>query len=121
MTPAKWAVLGPEDRASDACAGMAYPLVVKVLPSECEHKTELGLVKLRVQTAEEVDACAREFRERVGRPDMGVLVQEMISDGVEIVVFRESLQKFGCAAGDDIDDATRKITGLEDLIKVGGD
>ncbi|MBE2966992.1 acetate--CoA ligase family protein [Burkholderia cepacia] len=86
MTPAKWVVLGPEDRASEVCAGMAYPLVVKVLPSECEHKTELGLVKLRVQTPEEVDACAREFRERVARPDMGVLVQEMISDGVEIVV-----------------------------------
>ena len=86
MTPAKWVVLGPEDRASDACAGMAYPLVVKVLPSDCAHKTELGLVKLRVQTAEGIDACAREFREQVGRPDMGVLVQEMISDGVEIVV-----------------------------------
>jgi hypothetical protein len=42
-------------------------------------------------------------------------------DGVEVVVFREGLQKFGCAAGDDIDDATRKIAGLEDLIEVGGD
>ncbi|RQR21624.1 hypothetical protein DIE23_38045 [Burkholderia sp. Bp9143] len=86
ITPAKWVVLGPEDRASDACAGMTYPLVVKVLPSECEHKTELGLVKLRVQTAQDVDAYAREFREKVGKPDMGVLVQEMISDGVEIVL-----------------------------------
>jgi acetate---CoA ligase (ADP-forming) len=86
ITPAKWVVLGPQDRASDACAGMAYPLVVKVLPSECEHKTELGLVKLRVQAAEDVDAYAREFRTRVGKPEMGVLVQEMISDGVEIVL-----------------------------------
>jgi acetate---CoA ligase (ADP-forming) len=86
ITPAKWVVLGPQDRASDACAGMKYPLVVKVLPSECEHKTELGLVKLRVQTPDDVDAYAREFRARVGKPEMGVLVQEMISDGVEIVL-----------------------------------
>jgi acetate---CoA ligase (ADP-forming) len=86
ITPAKWVVLGPHDRASDACAGMKYPLVVKVLPSECEHKTELGLVKLRVQTPDDVDAFAREFRARVGKPEMSVLVQEMISDGVEIVL-----------------------------------
>ena len=51
VTPAKWLVLGPEDRAAKACTGMKYPLVVKVLPSESEHKTELGLVKLRVRSA----------------------------------------------------------------------
>jgi acyl-CoA synthetase (NDP forming) len=60
--------------------------VVKVLPSESEHKTELGLVKLRVRSAEEVDVHAAEFRRRLGRPDMGVLVQEMVGDGVEIVL-----------------------------------
>jgi acyl-CoA synthetase (NDP forming) len=86
VAPAKWLVLGPEDRASKACAGLAYPLVVKVLPSESEHKTELGLVKLRVQTPEDVDAHAADFRKRLGKPNMGVLVQEMVGDGVEVVL-----------------------------------
>jgi len=86
ITPAKWLVLGPEDRAEKACAGLQYPLVVKVLPSESEHKTELGLVKLRVQTPEAVDAYAQEFRQRLGKPSMGVLVQEMVGDGVEVVL-----------------------------------
>lgn len=86
VTPAKWLVLGAEDRAETACADLKYPLVVKVLPSESEHKTELGLVKLRVATPEAVDAHAAAFREQLGKPKMGVLVQEMVSDGVEVVL-----------------------------------
>lgn len=86
IQPAKWLVLGPHDQAANACAGLAYPLVVKVLPSESEHKTELGLVKLRVRTPAEVDAHAADFRQRLGKPEMGVLVQEMVDGGVEVVL-----------------------------------
>jgi acyl-CoA synthetase (NDP forming) len=86
ITPAKWAILGPQDRAATVCASMTYPLVVKVLPSESDHKTELGLVRLRVRSPEEVDAHAREFRRRVGKPDLSVLVQEMVEDGVEVIL-----------------------------------
>jgi acyl-CoA synthetase (NDP forming) len=86
IRPANWRVLAPADRASTACTGLDYPLVVKVLPSECEHKTELGLVKLRVRTPEEVDALAADFRLRLGKPEMGVLVQEMITGGLEVVL-----------------------------------
>ena len=86
IMPARWVVLGPEDRAAKTCAGMKYPLVVKVLPSESEHKTELGLVKLRVQSPEEVDAYAADFRQRIGKTRVGVLVQEMVDEGVEVVL-----------------------------------
>ncbi|CAH2894521.1 MAG: Acetyl-CoA synthetase (ADP-forming) alpha and beta chains, putative [uncultured Paraburkholderia sp.] len=86
ITPAKWIVLGPGETAAKACAHLSYPLVVKVLPSECEHKTEMGLVRLRVRSADEVDAIAAEFRGRLDKPNMGVLVQEMLGDGVEIVL-----------------------------------
>lgn len=86
VTPAQWRILGPQDKAADVCADLNWPLVVKALPSEAEHKTELGLVKLRVQTPEDVDAHAAAFRKTVGKPAMGVLVQEMITDGVEVVL-----------------------------------
>jgi len=86
IRPAKWVALGPNDRAATACARLAYPLVVKVLPSESEHKTELGLVKLRVQTPVDVNAHAAEFRRRLGKPEMSVLVQEMVDGGVEVVL-----------------------------------
>lgn len=86
ITPAKWIVLGADATAAKACAHLSYPLVVKVLPSECEHKTEMGLVRLRVRSADEVDSIAAEFRGRLDKPNMGVLVQEMLGDGVEIVL-----------------------------------
>ncbi|HSW19446.1 MAG TPA: acetate--CoA ligase family protein, partial [Ramlibacter sp.] len=86
VTPAKWVVVGRDDRAAKACAQLSYPLVVKALPSEAEHKTEMGLVKLRVQSADEVDALATQFRERMGKPQAGILVQEMVGDGVEVVL-----------------------------------
>ena len=95
VTPARWVVLGPEDRAASACSEMTYPLVVKVLPSDAEHKTELGLVKLRVQSADEVDALAHQFRDRLGSPRAGVLVQEMVDEGVEVVLSCRRQTDFG--------------------------
>lgn len=86
ITPANWLILSPSDRADQACASLTYPLVVKVLPSESEHKTELGLVKLRVGTPQDVDIIAADFRQRLGKPHAGILVQEMIGDGVEVVL-----------------------------------
>ena len=81
-----WRILGPGEHAVDACRDLAYPLVVKVLPSESDHKTELGLVKLRVTSPDDVDALAASFRETLGKPDAGILVQEMIDGGIEVVL-----------------------------------
>lgn len=86
IKPAPWTILEPGQSAAAACADLVYPLVVKVLPDETDHKTELGLVKLRVQTPEEVDRHAADFREKLNKPDLQVLVQEMINDGVEVVL-----------------------------------
>nr|WP_236638601.1 acetate--CoA ligase family protein [Mangrovicoccus ximenensis] len=86
LDPAPWRLLHPGDDPAEACAGLAWPLVVKVLPDAADHKTELGLVKLRVQTPEEVAFHADAFRRSLGRPDLPVLVQEMVTDGVEVVL-----------------------------------
>jgi acyl-CoA synthetase (NDP forming) len=86
IKPAKWRVLGAQDRVATACSELSYPLVVKVLPSDSEHKTELGLVKLRVRTPEEVEGHAADFRKRLGKPNLNILVQEMVDGGVEVVL-----------------------------------
>ena len=86
IAPAKWTLLGPDDRAAEACASMTFPVVVKALPSDADHKTELGLVRLRLRSFEEIDACAKEFRARLGKPQSRMLVQEMIEGGVEVIV-----------------------------------
>ena len=85
-TPVNWLVLQPGDGAATACAKFKYPLVVKVLPSDAEHKSEMGLVKLRVATPADVDRIAAEFRQKMGKPQAGILVQEMADDGVEVVL-----------------------------------
>lgn len=86
VTPARWSLLAPGVPARQGCAALRFPLVVKVLPSDAEHKTELGLVKLRVSSHEEVDRLAADFRARMDKPEAGILVQEMVGDGVEVVM-----------------------------------
>jgi len=86
IPPAGWRILQPDEKAADVCKDMSWPVAVKVLPDAAEHKTELGLVKLEVATPEEADAHAAEFRKILDKLDMGVLVQEMVSDGVEVVL-----------------------------------
>jgi acyl-CoA synthetase (NDP forming) len=86
ITPAAWVVLRSNERAADACRRLTPPFVVKVLPSDVEHKTEGGFVKLRIASFEAVDAIAADFRQRLRKPHAGILVQEMVGDGVEVVL-----------------------------------
>ncbi len=81
-----WRIVKAGETAATACDGLDYPVVVKALPEDAEHKTELGLVKLRVATPAEVDGHAAAFRKTLAKPDAGVLVQEMVQDGVEVVL-----------------------------------
>ncbi len=81
-----WRILTPGENAVAACRDLQYPLVVKVLPSDADHKTERGLVQLRVSTPEDVDAHASAFRKNLKKPDASILVQEMVGDGVETVL-----------------------------------
>jgi succinyl-CoA synthetase beta subunit len=69
--------------------------VVKALPSDSDHKTELGLVALGLQNADAVATQAAAIRIRLGKPDAGVLLQEMLSGGVEVVVSVMKNKDFG--------------------------
>ena len=81
-----WRILSPTDRAAEACTGLTPPFAVKALPADAAHKTELGLVALDVTGPDEVDARARSFREILDDPDVGILVQEMVVGGIEVVL-----------------------------------
>jgi acyl-CoA synthetase (NDP forming) len=94
-SPAAWRLLQPGQSATEACTGLNWPVVVKVLPDAAEHKTELGLVKLRVGTPEEVDVHAVEFRTILKNPDLPILIQEMVMDGVEVVLSCLARTDFG--------------------------
>jgi acetate---CoA ligase (ADP-forming) len=78
--------------AAKAAGGLGYPVVMKVSSPDLLHKSDLGLVKVGVETAKEARTAyddlmgkARKAGGRNVRID-GVLVCEMVSGGVETVV-----------------------------------
>ena len=69
-----------------AAATIGYPVVLKALGPALLHKTERHAVALDLANATEVRLAHQGFVERLG-PDMtGVLVQQMLPQGVEMIV-----------------------------------
>lgn len=79
------------DDAIDAARSIGFPVALKVASDDIPHKTEAGGVRLGLKDAE---AVGRAFGEilvavRAHHPDAridGVLVQEMVTDGLELIV-----------------------------------
>ena len=80
-----WHIIGPNDHSEDYCRGLRFPVVAKSLPSAADHKTELGLVRLGLKTQDEVAHAVKEIQRRLPA-GQSVLVQEMVSGGVEAVL-----------------------------------
>lgn len=79
---------------------IGYPVVLKVQSPQILHKTEVGGLKLNLQTAEEVQAAFTEVltncrRARSGVEIHGVLVEEMLSMGTEVIVGMSQDSVFG--------------------------
>lgn len=70
----------------DACAGLRFPVCLKALPEDAEHKTEKGLLALNLDDADAVSEAAEAIRFRLGRADAILLVQQMAGPGVEAVL-----------------------------------
>ncbi|MCW2550193.1 MAG: hypothetical protein JWN96_4653 [Mycobacterium sp.] len=79
------------DSAADAADALGYPVVLKIASPDIAHKSDLGLVRVGVSDAEGVRAAARELLDRaeLRAPDAridGVLVQQQVRTGVEMIV-----------------------------------
>ncbi len=77
------------DEALEGARRIGWPVVVKAVSDDVQHKTELGLVKLNIRTeAELVDAyngMTTDFAAKAPNAKLrGVLVQPMIGRGVEV-------------------------------------
>ncbi len=79
------------EQAASAAREIGYPVVLKIESPDILHKTEIGAVEIGIQN----ELALREAYDRVMNnvavhaPDAevkGVLVQEMVSDGVEVIV-----------------------------------
>jgi acyl-CoA synthetase (NDP forming) len=71
--------------------GLAYPLVVKVSSADIAHKTELGAVKVGIESPVELEQAIEDIASRVaqGKPDAkvdGFLVQCMQTRLIELIL-----------------------------------
>jgi len=63
---------------------LQFPVALKVCSSKILHKTDVGGVKLNIQTKEELRKTFNEFRKKFPREDF--LVDQMEEKGVEIII-----------------------------------
>ncbi|WP_439547727.1 acetate--CoA ligase family protein [Falsiroseomonas sp.] len=84
VTPVREAVALTPEAAQAAAAGLGDRLVVKILARDIAHKSDIGGVALRVAPAD-VATTAATLLARVPQAE-GVLVQEMVSGGVEMIL-----------------------------------
>ncbi len=78
--------------ASAAAATLGFPVVIKAIGSQLEHKSEVGGVALDVRSAAEAAAAAQ----RLAALSATLLVEEMVSDGVAEVLVGVSVDpQFG--------------------------
>ena len=90
----RWFVVAAGDNVAQLCAGMG-PVAVKALPEDAAHKTELGMLALNVQGAVAITEEASRLRSALNKPSAGILVQEMVSEGVEVLLSATQNPDFG--------------------------
>ncbi|HEY4171755.1 MAG TPA: acetate--CoA ligase family protein, partial [Rhodopila sp.] len=88
------------DDAVNAAAALGYPVVLKVESPDLPHKTEAGVIRLNLRTADEVRAgyaAVMANADKVSPPPRinGVLVQPMVPQGIELVVGARNDPLFG--------------------------
>jgi acyl-CoA synthetase (NDP forming) len=68
-----------------ASRDLGFPVALKVADPDIVHKTERGLVRAGLKTADEVAAAARDMARATGTKQIELVVQPMVS-GIEVAV-----------------------------------
>jgi len=79
-------LVGSADEAVAAAERIGFPVAVKVDSPDILHKTEAGVVRLGIADAAGVRAAYAEVLAAAQGRVLGVSVQEMVRDGVEVIV-----------------------------------
>ncbi|HEY1943021.1 MAG TPA: acetate--CoA ligase family protein [Roseiarcus sp.] len=90
------------EEAGAVAERLSYPVVLKIESPDLPHKSDVGGVKIDLRSREEVERAYAEIMASVARlaPSArinGVLVQEMISAGTEVIVGATRESPFGMA------------------------
>jgi acyl-CoA synthetase (NDP forming) len=115
-------VVQSAEEAAAAAASIGYPVALKAVGASILHKTDVGAVRLDVRDEAEVRGACESFASRFGVDLSGVLVQEMVTDGVEMFIGALHDPSFGpvlaCGSGgvlvDLLQDAVFRLHPLTD-------
>jgi acetyltransferase len=86
--------------ASKAAEKTGYPVVMKIASPDILHKSDVGGVKVNLKTAKEVEDAFNEMVQKAKKavPNakiMGVLIQEMVTGGKEVILGMTKDAQFG--------------------------
>jgi acyl-CoA synthetase (NDP forming) len=85
-----------EKEALDAAKKIGYPVALKIVSPEIEHKTDVGGVKVNVRNDESLALAYRDVvQSAAGKKVDGVLVQKMARKGVELIIGGKKDPQFG--------------------------
>ena len=83
------------EEALAAAGEIGYPVVLKPCARDLMHKSELGCIELGLSAPEAVVQAFGRIREKIDAPLEGILVQEMIAGGRELVAGLSRDPQFG--------------------------
>ena len=88
-----------EAETATLAGGIGFPAALKILSSEIHHKTDAGGVLLHLENEEEVKAAVRKIKKRFPtcfqKNGPSLLVEEMIAEGVEVLLGMTQDPHFG--------------------------
>jgi acyl-CoA synthetase (NDP forming) len=88
------------DEAVKVAKGLGYPVALKIVSPDVTHKSDVGGVKLGLDSPEAVGAAFQEIDESVKEHEPkarieGVAVQKMARAGIEVIIGMSKDQQFG--------------------------
>lgn len=85
-----------EESAARAAKKIGYPVALKIVSPQIEHKTDVGGVKVDIKSEEVLRHNFREIVQNAkGKKVHGVLVQKMARKGVELIIGGKKDPQFG--------------------------
>jgi acyl-CoA synthetase (NDP forming) len=85
-----------EDSAVKAAKKIGYPIALKIVSPQIEHKTDVGGVKVNIKNDDVLRHSFRDIMQgAAGKKVDGVLVQKMARKGVELIIGGKKDPQFG--------------------------
>ncbi len=84
MPVPEFSIVTTMEEARSAAVKLGWPLVAKPVPEAAEHKTEQGLVHLRLKGDADLDHAIADIHAKV--PGAPIILQQMVDDTVEVLL-----------------------------------